>query len=233
MDIEFDFRSDTPLGKDPDAHSATLRRYHHLLWSKPLPSGKPFELSVTTPGVYLHHRSELGEFQLSSDSAINTFRRHARMADVIAELPAPDLDAFLRKTYLIGGMVVFPSNRVGGKNTINGERGFNSQIKDRFDLTLECIRRHYVGQPSPLGDTMARYADFFALFDDFSGYVEFFHLQDLVEPDASAVRFFTPWEDFSASPAPGTLAEYNLYRESAIAFIDARNQRIAAHVAGH
>lgn len=45
---------------------------------------------------------------------------------------------------------------------------------DRFDLTLECIRRHYLGQRSPLGETLARYRDFFALFEDFSGYVEFF-----------------------------------------------------------
>ena len=51
IDITFDFRSDTPPGKDPDARSPTLRRYHQLLWSKPLPSGAPFELDVTTPRV--------------------------------------------------------------------------------------------------------------------------------------------------------------------------------------
>jgi hypothetical protein len=27
IDISFDFRSDTPPGKDPDTHSPTLRRY--------------------------------------------------------------------------------------------------------------------------------------------------------------------------------------------------------------
>jgi len=39
IDITFDFRSDTPgyPKKDPDALSPTLRRYHKLLWSKPLP----------------------------------------------------------------------------------------------------------------------------------------------------------------------------------------------------
>ena len=64
IDITFDFRTDTPPGKDPDALSPTLRRYHKLLWSKPLPSGVPFALSDTSPGDYLHHRSELGEFFL-------------------------------------------------------------------------------------------------------------------------------------------------------------------------
>jgi hypothetical protein len=61
IDTSFDFRSDTPPGKDPDSHSPTLRGYHRLLWSKALPGGRRFDL-VTTPGVYLHHQSELGEF---------------------------------------------------------------------------------------------------------------------------------------------------------------------------
>lgn len=39
IDLTFDFRSDTPPGKDPDALSPTLRRYRKLLWSKLLPGG--------------------------------------------------------------------------------------------------------------------------------------------------------------------------------------------------
>ena len=38
IDTSFDFRTDAS-GKDPDAYSPTLRQYHRLLWSKPLPSG--------------------------------------------------------------------------------------------------------------------------------------------------------------------------------------------------
>ena len=86
--------------------------------------------------------------------------------------------------------------------TINVARGCHPRIKDRFDLTVECIRRHYLDEPSPLSDALARYADFFGLFGDFAGYVDFFHLQDLVNEDASAVKFFTPFEDFTASPLP-------------------------------
>ena len=73
IDVTFDFRSDTPPGKDPDTFSPTLRRYHQLLWSKPLPSGALFELDVTGPPYYLHHRSELGEFWLSSDAVVPSF----------------------------------------------------------------------------------------------------------------------------------------------------------------
>ncbi len=80
LDITFEFRSDTPQGKDPDALSPTLRRYHRFLWSKPLPNGVLFELVDTTPGVYLHHRSRFGEFWLASDAVIPTFRKEARMS---------------------------------------------------------------------------------------------------------------------------------------------------------
>jgi hypothetical protein len=60
IDTTFDFRTDAG-GGDPDRYSPTLRRYHRLLWSKPLPGGEPFDLSDTTDGVYLHHHSHLGD----------------------------------------------------------------------------------------------------------------------------------------------------------------------------
>jgi hypothetical protein len=202
IDITFDFRSDTPPGKDPDARSPTLRTYHQLLWSKPLPSGAPFELNITTPGWYLHHLSELGEFCLSSDAVIPIFSRELRLAHIIGQIPEAEREAFQRIGYTIGGMMVFP---VGRGMTINQARGFHPRIKDRFDLTLKCIRRHYVGQPSPLDAAIARYADFFRLFGDFAGYVDFFHLQDGVNQATPTVRFSLPFEDFSASPLPGTL----------------------------
>lgn len=230
IDISFDFRSDTPPGRDPDTFSPTLRRYHQLLWSKPLPCGVPFELDVTTP-LYLHHLSELGEFWLSSDAVIATFSRELKLAHIIDQIPEVDREAFNRISYTIGGMMVFPANRVGTKMTINGARGFHPRIKDRFDLTMECIRRHYLDKPSPLRDTLARYADFFGLFGDFAGYVDFFQLQDLVDEGTSTVKFFTPFENFTTPALPGTLDAYLGYRQHAIEFIESRNQRIAAYVA--
>ena len=44
IDTDFDFRDDTPIGGDPDRYSPTLRSYHKLLWSKPLPSGAQFDV---------------------------------------------------------------------------------------------------------------------------------------------------------------------------------------------
>ena len=47
-------------------------------------------------------------------------------------------------------MMVFPGNRIQGKWTVNQARGCLKKISDRFDLTVECIRRHYARQSSPL-----------------------------------------------------------------------------------
>jgi hypothetical protein len=97
IDITFDFRSDTPgyPKSDPDVLSPTLRKYHRLLWSKRLPNGTAFQLVDTTPGVYLHHRSDLGEFWLASDSVIPTFWKERQLADVFARSPN-ELADFMR-----------------------------------------------------------------------------------------------------------------------------------------
>ena len=150
IDITFDFRSDTPgyPKKDPDACSPTLRGYHKRLWSKQLPSGVVFALDDSTHH-YLRHQSDLGEFFLASDAVIPTFRKETRLSHIIHAIPDAERESFLRLGYTIGGMMVFPGNCVGRKMTINGARGFHPRIKDRFDLTVECIRRHSVFHPSP------------------------------------------------------------------------------------
>ncbi len=230
IDITFDFRSDTPPGKDPDTFSATLRDYHKLLWSKPLPSGVVFELEYTTsPPYYLHHPSrKMSKFVLSSDTAIPSFWKEASISHIFEQLPPEELAAFNTLSYTIGGRVIFPANRIDGKMTINAARGCHPRIKDRFDLTVECIRRHYRNDPSkfPLKATLARYADFFELFGDFRGYVEFFLLQDLVTADFSSVRFFTPFDGFVPLPFPKTIEPYREFKRLSIEFIQARNQRM-------
>ena len=51
-----------------------------------------------------------------------------------------------------------------------------------MDLTLECVRRYYRHEDSPLAPVLGRYAGFFALFEDFQGYVDFFLLQPIKRP---------------------------------------------------
>lgn len=227
IDVTFDDRTDAK-GKDPDAFSPTLKRHHKELWSKVLPSGEAFELKEE-PGFYLVYRSSFQTIPLSSDSISNSLRSHKRLAHVIGKIPADHLDEFQRLGSTIGAKMLFPANKVDGNLTINVERGFNSKIKDRFDLTLECIRRHYSGEASPLSNLFARYADFFDLFSNFNGYVEFFLLHDLV--DQGRVKFFIPFdEQFSEPTLPTNIEEYLDYMESTIAFVEARNKRIMSWV---
>ncbi|MBF4573178.1 hypothetical protein ITJ64_11675 [Herbiconiux sp. VKM Ac-1786] len=227
IDVTLDMRVDA-RGRDPDKHSPTLRRYHQALWSKPLPSGSRFDLDASKPGRYLYHQSALGEFLLASDSILRTFNSHPRATSIVAQISAAEREASMSEAYTIGGMIVFPGDRVDGKQTINQARGTHPRISDRFDLTLECIRRHYLGQPSPLDVTLNRYAEFFALFESFRGYVDFFLLQDAVADGHSAVRFWAPFDDFTTPAIPQSLDEYLTYRELMFKFLRGRNSRIAS-----
>jgi len=115
VDTSFCFLDDTPVGKDPDSHSPALRRYHKLLWSRALPDGPVFTLSDQVPGVYLFHQSPAGEFRLSSDSVIATFSRYKRAQNIVSKIPTSDIEHFYRLAYTIGGMLVFPANKIDRK----------------------------------------------------------------------------------------------------------------------
>jgi hypothetical protein len=227
IDTTFDFQTDTPPGKDPDASSETLRRYHRILWSKTLPNGSQFDLIDDMPRNYLVHSSAIGQFWLSSDAVIPTFRHKA--GAIVAMLDEGEYKAFWDLGYTIGGMMIWPANKIGKKQTINGARGFHPRIADRFDLTVECVRRHYAGEPSPLRDVLARYADFFNLFDSFAGFVDYFLLQDMVDGDR--VLFAMPFDNFSTTAVPKDRDTYRRYMEISMSFIRARNIRIATYAA--
>ena len=223
FDSNFDYRLDSN-GKDPDVASLTLIRDHIALWSKPLPSGSMFHLERDPKG-YLVYKSELANYQLSSDTIINSWRRKSSLQDVLSEVPVEILDQFQRTGATAGARILFPRNRVGGKATINVARGFNRQINDRFDLTLECIRRQYEAKPNPLDLTLSRYSSFFELFGDFQSYVDFFLLNDLVKD--GKIRFFIPFNgDFSSNPNPTTSQEYLEYARRSISFVSSRQLRM-------
>ena len=225
IDVNFNFYLDTPKGKDPDSYSDTLRRYHKLLWNKPLPNGTVFELDLKTPKI-LHHKSQLGEFYLSSDSLAHDYSKWKSTEHIIKKIPKTEIENFFNLGCTIGGYTIFPSNRVDKQMTINGSRGINKKIKDRFDLTLECIRRFYLNEDSPLLETLSRYKDFFKLFDDFKGYVDFFLFQDLVQCNYSSINYFLPSNNFNNSPIPNDIQEYKVYRKNMTEFINKRSKRI-------
>ena len=225
IDINFDVYSDTPEGKDPDSFSPTLRKYHKILWSKSLPNNKEFHLNLDTPKL-LHHESALGEFFLSSDSIGHTYTRVKKMSHIIDELSNVEINSFFSTCSTIGAYIIFPAKRINNKMTINGARGVNHKIQDRFDLTLECIRRFYVNEKSPLTDALERNANFFELFSDFKGHTDYFLLQDLVERDYMTIKFWGNFDNFETAPLPANKEEYLSYMNKLVSFVKARNQRI-------
>ena len=85
IDISFNFYSDSG-GKDPDSHSPTLKKYHKLLWNKPLPNGKIFTLADTDTSSYLTYKSEREEIALSSDSISNSYRDKKSLSNILKDL---------------------------------------------------------------------------------------------------------------------------------------------------
>ena len=225
IDINFNVYSDTPKGKDPDSYSPTLRNYHKNLWSKKLPNGSLFKLNETIP-MRLHHKSELGEFVLSSDSIANTYSSIKSTHNIIKNIKPDEIEKFVSLCSTIGGYIIFPSERINNQMTINGARGINKKIRDRFDLTLECIRRYYINEESPLDETLKRYSSYFDLFNNFQGYINFFLLNDLVIEKYSSIKYFIPFESFEKPPLPRDVKEYKLYKKNMTDFVSARNQRI-------
>jgi len=138
------------------------------------------------------------------------------------------MEDFIRRSYTIGGTVVFPK-RQGG---INQARGTIKCISDRWDLTLECIRRYYNHESSPLYETLLADRAFFDLYVDFRGYVDYFFLQDCVSPDYASVAFWLGHGDFTRDPLPGTAGDYVTWINRQLEFVKLRNARIAASLSG-
>lgn len=231
IDTTFNFQAamENP-DRDADKYSTLLQDYHRTLWSKPLPNGALFDLEKLNTSCLLRYTSTNVDLILSSDRAVATFTKWKRLQHIIIQMPRNELDEFVNVTETIGGIIIWPSTKMDGKSTINGERGFNRKICDRLDLTIECIRRYYNGESSPLFETFKRYDTFFKLFVDFEGYINFFLFQDFVTEDYESVLIAPPFDDFESSPVPASIESYCSYMKHTKGLIEARNRRISEYV---
>ena len=105
----------------------------------------------------------------------------------------------------------------------------NPFVQDRTDLTLECIRRYYLKEESPLCNCFNNYSVFFALFgngsEGFKNYVKWFYLDDLVSSDYKNVLPFTKTLNFE-HPQPETKEEYLFCIKSINSFVEKRSKRL-------
>lgn len=244
IDVLFDFTMDTPGfwegfwdrreglgagGADPDLKSQTLRRYHQLLWSRELPNGEMMNLEDGRSRFYL----KWNDIYFGSDSITASFR-HTRDKWLIQKVQdsIPDYksytESYLHHNYTLGGMMILPAIRW----SINQARGCNPRIRDRWDLTLECIRRYYLGESTPLDSTLTLPTNvhFFELFVDFKGFVDFFFLQDCVASDYSKVVLWLDTPLFETNPIPKTVDAYRFFIDKEIEFVESRNNRIDSFI---
>ncbi len=222
IDINFDFRQDSKCG-DPDTDSQKLYEAHKLLWSKELPNGKnfTFEIKGDSYGRLLIKNNLC--MNLSSDRMCPHFdgKYSNKFNGWLSDFEREELK---HKVRTIGGHIVFPAHKNNGF-TINQARGVSRIICDRFDLTLECIRRLYINNESPLSKTLTNYKDYFDLFIDFNGYVDFFLMQDFID-QKKRIKFSIPFDNFNRSPLPQDINEYRLYKAHTLELINKRNRRI-------
>ena len=229
IDISFDFRSDSK-GRDPDTYSPTLNAYHRALWSKELPNGQVMELQSKNAPYVLNWR----DFYFTSDTIIveMSHSKNRKIMDRVYE-QVEDFEEYyqhlLRRSYTIGSMIIFPVHA----NSMNQRRGTNIRISDRWDLTLECIRRHYAGEESPLSKVIETDKSFYDLFVDFKGYVDFFFLQECVSEDYSSVNIWMGDASFEKSGLPDTVEEYLNFLVKEHIFLDQRNRRIQEYCITH
>ena len=106
VDTDYDFRTDANHG-DVDKYSATLRKYHKILWSKPLPDGNMFTLDDSIKNCYLYYKTDSQEFFLSSDSIVHTYSKWKRTENIIKQIPEDEISNFLRIAHTIGGYIIF------------------------------------------------------------------------------------------------------------------------------
>ena len=149
---------------------------------------------------------------------------------------------YLQKANTIGGFVLFPRH----PSSINSMRGCNSKIRDRFDLTLECIRRAYQEnifdkeEVNPLLGISSVDKEFFRMFESFEKYAEFFCLNkswvengkvlNLLYDDKNDnktrrnVKTLDEW-DFNQPPLPQT-EEWWIFYRNIMNRLDVRNEQI-------
>jgi len=232
IDIQFEINTNVIQHKDPDSYSKILYDYHYILWhNKEIKTDVYFKLlkQDKTPYKFMYYINDT-VYTLSSDAMIHTYLKWKSLNHLNLSYTSELIKEFRHLSLTIGGYIIFPSNKINNKPTINASRGMNPYIKDRFDLTLECIRRWYLNQESPLFEVINRYKDFFNAFETFKNYVRFFYLEPLINKDET-IQFWLPINDFDSKEViPKDLDMYKMYMENVKKFIRERNRLIEKNI---
>lgn len=210
---------------DIDLQCREIYDYHKVLWQKKLPNGKMlnFEIRKNRAGYFLFEMNS--KIRFGSDSILHTYRNYSKgkIKNLIKEFDRNDLNRFYEKITTIGGYIIFPKHM----NSLNQRKGNSPLVEDRFDITLNSIRKFYQNENTdyPLRKELENDREFFSWFVDFESYVSFFYLDDLVDRKSGEILFFS--ED---KPLPISKASYLKYKDNVLSFLEKRNRRIYKEV---
>jgi len=217
-------------GSNPNTDSETLRKYHRLLWNRELPNGQLMELEWggSDNRLFLWNGMKFASEYLTtafigrwSDSPFQG------VLDAVVD-STPDyrsyVEGYLHDFNTIGGFVILPVQLIGLRRVFTMKS--RKPLHGRWDLMLECIRRHYAGEDNLLSDACRRDIEFLNLFVDFEGYVQFFYLQDCLDSATGKVKFWIGDGDLRNDTLPRDVEEYRKWIEAQREFVKARNIRI-------
>lgn len=139
-----------------------------------------FDLKYNNYDILMISKNRI--FSMSSDY-IGPSRASARNVGIDPK----EVGHYLKSTRILGGHIIFPKTLWGnGKivytgrgRTINTSRGGAKGFNDRIDCTLFDIKKFYEKDEScKLFLTYKKYEEWLRLFNNFSGFIDFFCLND-------------------------------------------------------
>lgn len=223
FDVKYQFHQCKTNNKkfDIDLHCRKIYEYHQRLWQKKLPNGANLKFQIKHKGGSFFLLDNKSGISFGSDSILHTYRHFKKgyIREVIEKFNVKETNKFYEEITSIGGYIIFPK-RI---NSLNQRRGTDALVKDRFDITLDSIRKYYQKDKLdyPLKKVIEKDGEFFSWFMDFKSYVSFFYLDDLVNPKTDEILFFS--ED---KPLPRSKEGYLAYKDKVLFFLKNRNKRI-------
>lgn len=167
---------------DPDSECDELREMHYRLYNhyasyikRPF-SFDEIKYSLSSSEERYFYLSENGTLRLGSDTMNSSYLYYKSLGYIQSEMkkcgrnPEAEIEKYRKNIiYRPGNFIVFPKK---GRNSINVARGCCGKIKDRFDLTLDCIKKQYNNDENPLSKVLEGcWRGFFDRFENFKQYV--------------------------------------------------------------
>lgn len=135
--VTFNYKVDSPPGKDPDSHSPLLKADHQLLWTKELCDGALFKVQAPADpkerrkNYLMFEQTPDKRFTFGSDAVTNSYTKWGKPRNLVeakAELSEEQQHRYFNPPYTIGSAMIWPVRKIH-RPTLNTarERGYGSR----------------------------------------------------------------------------------------------------------